>query len=65
MVDMEDTPPRKGARFLQEIVGLKTQFDMLRFMRRLAESFGARAFMVLSAILPMPAPVIQTGITPT
>jgi len=48
MVDMEDTPPRKGARFLQEIAGLKTQFDMLRFMRRLAESFGARAFMVLN-----------------
>lgn len=48
IVDMEDTPPHKGARFLQEIAGLRTQFDMLRFMRRLAESFGARAFMVLN-----------------
>jgi DNA-binding CsgD family transcriptional regulator len=31
---------------LQEIAGLKTQFDVFRFMKRLTEEYGARAFMV-------------------
>lgn len=31
---------------LQEIAGLKTQFDVFRFMKRLTEEYGARAFLV-------------------
>lgn len=33
---------------LREIVGLKTQFDVFRFMKRLAEEYGARVFMVIN-----------------
>ncbi|KEQ09267.1 MAG: LuxR family transcriptional regulator [Alphaproteobacteria bacterium] len=33
---------------LQEIVGLKTQFDVFRFMRRLTEEYGAKVFMVVN-----------------
>lgn len=33
---------------LQEIAGLKTQFDIFRFMRRLTEEYGARVFMVVN-----------------
>ncbi len=36
---------------LQEIARLKTQFDVFRFMKRLTEEYGARAFMV--ANLPL------------
>ena len=43
-----ETPHDKGSRFVAEIPGLKTQFDVLRFMRRVTEAFGARAFMVLN-----------------
>nr|WP_316652762.1 LuxR family transcriptional regulator [uncultured Gellertiella sp.] len=35
-------------RLLAEISGFKTQFDVFRFMKRVAEAFGARAFMVLT-----------------
>ena len=40
--------PGMGGRFVAEIAGLKAQFDVLRFMRRVTEAFGARAFMVLN-----------------
>ncbi|HEV7433705.1 MAG TPA: LuxR C-terminal-related transcriptional regulator [Pseudorhizobium sp.] len=33
---------------LQEIPGLKTQFDVFRFMKRIMEDYGARAFMVVN-----------------
>lgn len=33
---------------LEEIAGLKTQFDVFRFMKRLTEEYGARNFMVVN-----------------
>jgi DNA-binding CsgD family transcriptional regulator len=33
-------------RFLRDLSGYKTQFDVFRFMKRVAEYFGANAFMV-------------------
>jgi len=39
-----------------EIKGLKTQFDVFRFMKRITEAYGARAFMVLN----MPGPTSLT-----
>ncbi len=35
-------------RFIQEIVGLKTQFDIFRIMKRVTEAYRSRAFMVLN-----------------
>jgi DNA-binding CsgD family transcriptional regulator len=40
-----------GARvdgFVADIKGFKTQFDVFRFMKRVTEQYGARAFMVLN-----------------
>ncbi|NNH29443.1 LuxR family transcriptional regulator [Rhizobium sp. SEMIA 4085] len=34
--------------YIQEIAGLKTQFDIFRFMKRLTEACRSRAFMVLN-----------------
>ncbi|NLS02548.1 LuxR family transcriptional regulator [Rhizobium sp. P32RR-XVIII] len=34
--------------FIQEIVGLKTQFDIFRIMKRVTEAYRSRAFMVLN-----------------
>ena len=36
------------ADYVAEIAGFKTQFDVFRFMKRLTENYGARAFMVLN-----------------
>ncbi|GEO85087.1 MULTISPECIES: LuxR family transcriptional regulator [Alphaproteobacteria] len=36
------------ADYVAEIGGFKTQFDVFRFMKRLTERYGARAFMVLN-----------------
>lgn len=36
------------ADYVAEIAGFKTQFDVFRFMKRLTEHYGARAFMVLN-----------------
>lgn len=47
-----------GARvdgFVADIKGFKTQFDVFRFMKRVTEQYGARAFMVLN----MPGPTAQ------
>ena len=44
--------------YLAEIGGLSTQFDVFRFMRRLTEAYGARAFMVLN--IP-PASAVEIG----
>lgn len=41
-------PIEKCMRLVEEVQGLKTQFDVFRFMKRVAEIFGSRAFMVLS-----------------
>jgi DNA-binding CsgD family transcriptional regulator len=42
--------PQQGAEtgtdYAQEIAGFKTQFDIFRFLKRITEIFGARAFMV-------------------
>ena len=35
-------------RYIAEIAELKTQFDVFRFMRKLTEAYGARAFMVIN-----------------
>ncbi|MBB5571621.1 autoinducer binding domain-containing protein [Rhizobium sp. BR 318] len=40
-------PPR-GEDYIDEITGLKTQFDVFRFMKRLTEAYRCRAFMVLN-----------------
>ncbi|MGO7421184.1 autoinducer binding domain-containing protein, partial [Rhizobium ruizarguesonis] len=34
--------------YVQEIAGLKTQFDIFRFMKRVTEAYRSRAFMVLN-----------------
>ncbi|MBB4568554.1 DNA-binding CsgD family transcriptional regulator [Rhizobium leucaenae] len=34
--------------YIHEITGLKTQFDVFRFMKRLTEAYRCRAFMVLN-----------------
>jgi hypothetical protein len=36
------------ADYVADIGGFKTQFDVFRFMKRLTEHYGARAFMVLN-----------------
>ncbi|MBB3608473.1 DNA-binding CsgD family transcriptional regulator [Rhizobium sp. BK602] len=41
------TPPR-GEDYIDEIAGLKTQFDVFRFMKRLTEAYRCRAFMVVN-----------------
>jgi DNA-binding CsgD family transcriptional regulator len=41
-------PLDKCKRLLAEIGSFKTQFDVFRFMKRVAEAFGARAFMVMT-----------------
>jgi DNA-binding CsgD family transcriptional regulator len=38
----------RGEDFIAEIAGLKTQFDVFRFMKRLTEAFRSRAFMILN-----------------
>ncbi|HBF30905.1 LuxR C-terminal-related transcriptional regulator [Rhizobium sp.] len=35
-------------RFIRELSSFKTQFDVFRFMKRIAEYFGAKAFMVVN-----------------
>ncbi|CAN7586722.1 LuxR family transcriptional regulator [Rhizobium sp. LjRoot30] len=45
--EIENGPLSKGEAYIAEIEGLKTQFDVFRFMKRLTESFGMKAFMVL------------------
>lgn len=34
--------------YIKEIAGLKTQFDIFRFMKRVTEAYRSRAFMVLN-----------------
>jgi LuxR family quorum sensing-dependent transcriptional regulator len=43
-----NSPLRMGAEHAREIAGLKTQFDIFRFLKRLTESWGMRAFMVIN-----------------
>ncbi|EUC01400.1 transcriptional regulator, LuxR family [Rhizobium sp. CF080] len=40
--------PRVFDGSIGEIAGLKTQFDVFRFMKRITEHYGCRAFMVLN-----------------
>ena len=34
--------------YVHEVAGLKTQFDIFRFMKRVTEAYRSRAFMVLN-----------------
>jgi DNA-binding CsgD family transcriptional regulator len=34
--------------YIQEIIGLKTQFDIFRFMKRVTEAYRSRVFMVMN-----------------
>ncbi|KQO78856.1 LuxR family transcriptional regulator [Rhizobium sp. Leaf262] len=36
-----------GAEIAQEVAGLKTQFDIFRFLKKLTEAWGMKAFMVV------------------
>jgi DNA-binding CsgD family transcriptional regulator len=38
----------RGEDYIAEIAGLKTQFDVFRFMKRLTEAFRSRAFMIIN-----------------
>ncbi|WP_425359238.1 LuxR family transcriptional regulator [Ciceribacter lividus] len=42
------TRAERVAGFVSELTGFKAQFDLFRFMKRLTESYGARAFMVMN-----------------
>ncbi len=42
------TVHRMNSNFAQEILELKTQFDVFRFMKRVTENYGSKAFMVLN-----------------
>jgi DNA-binding CsgD family transcriptional regulator len=46
-LDQTGQSPR-GEDFVEEIAGLKTQFDVFRFMKRLTEAYRARAFMIIN-----------------
>ncbi|MDE1991582.1 MAG: autoinducer binding domain-containing protein [Rhizobiaceae bacterium] len=45
---MQAGKPPRGEDYIDEIAGLKTQFDVFRFMKRLTEAYRCRAFMVLN-----------------
>ena len=38
----------RGEDYIDEIAGLKTQFDVFRFMKRVTEAYRCRAFMVVN-----------------
>ncbi|MBW8444086.1 MAG: autoinducer binding domain-containing protein [Arenimonas sp.] len=48
MTVMQTDGADRIADYVAEIAGFKTQFDVFRFMKRLTENYGARAFMVLN-----------------
>ncbi|HEX5935608.1 MAG TPA: LuxR family transcriptional regulator [Pseudorhizobium sp.] len=49
MAPLERTVPENSMEEkLREIARLNTQFDVFRFMKRLTEDYGARAFMVVN-----------------
>ena len=47
MAPLSQTSPEEDD-YVQEIAGLKTQFDIFRFMKRVTEAYRCRAFMVLN-----------------
>ncbi|OWV64793.1 LuxR family transcriptional regulator [Rhizobium sp. R634] len=47
MAPLSQTSPEEDD-YVQEIAGLKTQFDIFRFMKRVTEAYRSRAFMVLN-----------------
>lgn len=47
ITELTDTLSKIDAH-LEELSGLKTQFDIFRFMKRITEAVGARAFMVVN-----------------
>lgn len=40
--------PNEADGYIQEIAGLKTQFDIFRLMKRVTEAYRSRAFMVMN-----------------
>ena len=49
MEQLETLPPvEKCKKLIAEIAGFKTQFDVFRFMKRVAESFGSKVFLVMT-----------------
>jgi len=47
MGPLSQTPEEEDG-YIQEIEGLKTQFDIFRFLKRVTEAYRCRAFMVLN-----------------
>lgn len=47
MLDRQTAKPVNHEALISELAGLSTQFDILRFLKKTTEMFGARAFMVL------------------
>lgn len=47
MLDRQTAKPVNHEALISELAGLSTQFDILRFLKKATEMFGARAFMVL------------------
>lgn len=45
--ELTEADPKIDA-YIEELSGFKTQFDIFRFMKRVTETFGSRAFMVLN-----------------
>ncbi|MFD1745835.1 LuxR family transcriptional regulator [Rhizobium helianthi] len=60
-IDQRQLAETPIARWLDELAALETQFDIFRFMRRLAEGYGNRAFLI--AQLPDPATLELSGKT--
>ncbi|TCR91293.1 autoinducer binding domain-containing protein [Rhizobium sp. BK376] len=48
MTALETGKSPRGEDYIEEIAGLKTQFDVFRFMKRLTEAFRSRAFMIIN-----------------
>ncbi|ASY61894.1 hypothetical protein SJ05684_c04280 [Sinorhizobium sojae CCBAU 05684] len=45
---MHDVDLPRGGDFAPEIAGLETQFDIIRYMRRITQIFGFRTFLICS-----------------
>ncbi|WP_064686126.1 helix-turn-helix transcriptional regulator [Rhizobium bangladeshense] len=48
MEPLSQTSTEEEDGYIKEIAGLKTQFDIFRFMKRVTEAYRCRAFMVLN-----------------
>jgi hypothetical protein len=48
MTNQDTATAARMEGLIADVKGFKTQFDVFRFMKRVTELFGARAFMVLN-----------------